>query len=57
MAEEQNGTLYINAPPPKEGFFTHVETIDGDYNIDSAACAGPGTVTRTGTVTGTLGIG
>lgn len=54
MPEEQNGTFYINASPAKEGFFTHVETIDGDYNIDSAVCAGPVTFTGTVTVAGTL---
>jgi len=57
MAEELNGTLYINAPPAKEGFFVTASTIDGDFTIaDNAVVAGPVTFTGTVTVTGTLVI-
>ena len=57
MPEEQNGTLYINAPPAKEGFFETAATIDGDFIIaDNAVIAGPTTFTGTVTVTGTLVI-
>ena len=33
MAGETNGTLYLNNPPGKEGFFLNAATIDGDYTI------------------------
>lgn len=57
MAEERNGTLYINGPPGKEGFFETAATIDGDFTIaDNAVVAGPTTFTGTITVTGTLVI-
>ena len=50
MAGETNGTLYLNNPPGKEGFFLNAATIDGDYTIaDNGVVAGP--VTFTGTVT------
>jgi len=46
MAEERNGTLYINSPPGKEGFFETAATIDGDFTIaDNAVVAGPTTFT------------
>ena len=55
MAAETNGTLYINNPPAKEGFFETAATIDGDFTIaDNAVVAGPVTFTGTVTVTGTL---
>jgi len=55
MAEERNGTLYMNSPPGKEGFFETAPTIDGDFTIaDNAVIAGPTTFTGTITVTGTL---
>tara|TARA_B100000530_G_scaffold274512_1_gene187360 strand:+ start:500 stop:676 length:177 start_codon:yes stop_codon:yes gene_type:complete len=55
MAAETNGTLYINNPPAKEGFFEHAATIDGDFTItDNAVVAGPVTFTGTITVTGVL---
>jgi hypothetical protein len=48
MAGETNGTLYLNNPPGKEGFFLNQATIDGDYTIaDNGVVAGP--VTFTGT--------
>ena len=57
MPEEQNGTLYINFPPAKEGFFETAATIDGDFLIaDNAVIAGPTTFTGTVTITGTLVI-
>ena len=57
MAQERNGTLYINNPPAKEGFFETAATIDGDFTIaDNAVVAGPVTFTGTVTVTGTLVI-
>jgi hypothetical protein len=58
MAEVVNGTQYVGQEPAKDGFFTHQETIDGDYNytIESAVVAGPITMTGTVTVTGTLVI-
>jgi len=57
MAAETNGTLYINNPPGKEGFFVNTATIDGDFTIaDNAVVAGPVTFTDTVTVTGTLVI-
>ena len=57
MAAETNGTLYINNPPAKEGFFENAATIDGDFTIaDNAVVAGPVTFTDTVTVTGTLVI-
>ena len=57
MPEEQNGTLYINNPPAKEGFFEPAATIDGDFTIaDNAVIAGPTTFAGTVTVTGTLVI-
>ena len=57
MAGETNGTLYINNPPAKEGFFESSATIYGDYTIaDNAVIAGPTTFTGTITVTGTLVI-
>ena len=57
MAGETNGTLYINNPPGKEGFFLNAATIAGDYTIaDNAVIAGPVTFTDTITVTGTLVI-
>ena len=57
MAAETNGTLYINNPPAKEGFFETAATIDGDFTIaDNAVVAGPVTFTGTVTVTGTLVI-
>jgi hypothetical protein len=57
MAAETNGTLYINNPPAKEGFFVTASTIDGDFTIaDNAVVAGPVTFTGTVTVTGTLVI-
>ena len=57
MAEERNGTLYINNPPAKEGFFENAATIDGDFTIaDNAVVAGPVTFIGTVTVTGTLVI-
>jgi hypothetical protein len=54
MAEVVNGTQYVGQEPAKDGFFTHQETIDGDYTIESAVVAGPITMTGTVTVTGTL---
>ena len=55
MPEEQNGTLYINNAPSKEGFFETSTTIDGDYLIaDNVVIAGPTTFTGTVTVTGNL---
>ena len=55
MASETNGTLYLNNPPGKEGFFENAATIDGDFTIaDNAVVAGPVTFTGTVTVTGTL---
>jgi hypothetical protein len=55
MVAETNGTLYINNPPGKEGFFENAATIDGDFTIaDNAVVAGPVTFTGTVTVTGTL---
>ena len=55
MASETNGTLYLNNPPGKEGFFENAATIDGDFTIaDNAVVAGPVTFTGTITVTGTL---
>ena len=56
MVDIVNGTLYLNNPAAKEGFFTHTATIDGDHTIDSAVVAGPVTFTGTVTVTGTLVI-
>ena len=56
MAEVVNGTQYVGQEPAKDGFFTHQETIDGDYTIESAVVAGPITITGTVTVTGTLVI-
>ena len=57
MSGEVNGTLYINNPPGKEGFFVNTATIDGDFTIaDNAVVAGPVTFTGTVTVTGTLVI-
>ena len=57
MAGETNGTLYLNNPPGKEGFFESAATIDGDYTIaDNAVIAGPTTFTGVITVTGTLVI-
>ena len=57
MAAETNGTLYINNPPAKEGFFETAATIDGDFTIaDNAVVAGPVSFTGTVTVTGTLVI-
>ena len=57
MVGETNGTLYINNPAGKEGFFLNAATIDGDYTIaDNAVIAGPTTFTGTITVTGTLVI-
>ena len=57
MAAETNGTLYINNPPGKEGFFENAATIDGDFTIaDNAVVAGPVAFTGTVTVTGTLVI-
>ena len=57
MAQEVNGTLYMNNPPGKEGFFVNAATIDGDFLIaDNAVVAGPVTFTGTVTVTGTLVI-
>ncbi len=57
MAEERNGTLYINNSPGKEGFFETAATIDGDFTIaDNAVIAGPTTFTGTITVTGILVI-
>ena len=44
MVGETNGTLYMNNPPAKEGFFETAATIDGDYTIaDNAVIAGPTT--------------
>ena len=55
MVAETNGTLYINNPPAKEGFFENAATIDGDFTIaDNAVVASPVTFTGTVTVTGTL---
>jgi hypothetical protein len=55
MVAETNGTLYINNPPGKEGFFVNTATIEGDFTIaDNAVVAGPVTFTGTVTVTGTL---
>ena len=56
MVDNINGTLYLNNPAAKEGFFTHAATIDGDHTIDSAVCAGPVTFTGTITVEGYLVI-
>ena len=57
MAGETNGTLYLNNPPGKEGFFLNQATIDRDYTIaDNGVVAGPVTFTGTVTVTGTLVI-
>jgi len=57
MVGETNGTLYLNNPPGKEGFFETAATIDGDYTIaDNAVIAGPTTFTGVITVTGTLVI-
>jgi len=57
MAGEVNGTLYLNNPPAKEGFFETAATIDGDFTIaDNAVIAGPTTFTGVITVTGTLVI-
>ena len=57
MIEETNGTLYMNNPPGKEGFFINAATIDGDFTIaDNAVVTGPATFTGTITVTGTLVI-
>jgi len=57
MVAETNGTLYINNPPGKEGFFVNTATIEGDFTIaDNAVVAGPVTFTGTVTVTGTLVI-
>ncbi len=57
MAGETNGTLSLNDPPGKEGFFESAATIDGNYTIaDNAVIAGPTTFTGTITVTGTLVI-
>ena len=59
MAGETNGTLYLNNPPGKEGFFLNASTIDGDFTIsENAVVAGPVTFTGTITVdsTGTLVI-
>jgi hypothetical protein len=57
MAQEVNGTLYMNNPPGKEGFFVNAATIDGDFTIaDNAVVAGPVVFTGTVTVTGTLVI-
>ena len=57
MSGEVNGTLYINNPPAKKGFFENAATIDGDFTIaDNAVVAGPVTFTGTITVAGTLVI-
>ena len=57
MAGETNGTLYMNNPPGKEGFFESAASIDGHFTIaDNAVIAGPTTFTGTITVTGTLVI-
>jgi hypothetical protein len=57
MSGEVNGTLYINNPPAKEGFFVTASTIDGDFTIaDNSVIAGPVVFTGTVTVTGTLVI-
>ena len=56
MVDIVNGTLYLNNPAAKEGFFNHTATIDGDHTIDSAVCAGPVTFTGTITVEGYLVI-
>jgi|TARA_R100000093_G_scaffold51369_4_gene26508 hypothetical protein len=56
MVDNINGTLYLNNPAAKEGFFNHAATIDGDHTIDSAVCAGPVTFTGTITVEGYLVI-
>ena len=56
MVDIVNGTLYLNNPAAKEGFFNHAATIDGDHTIDSAVCAGPVTFTGTITVEGYLVI-
>ena len=57
MAGETNGTLYMNNPPAKEGFFESAATIDGDFTIaDNAVIAGQTTFAGTVTVTGTLVI-
>ena len=57
MAGETNGTLYLNNPPGKEGFFETAAPIDGDFTIaDNAVIAGPTTFTGTITVPGTLVI-
>tara|TARA_B100000745_G_scaffold299641_1_gene250939 strand:- start:1489 stop:1665 length:177 start_codon:yes stop_codon:yes gene_type:complete len=57
MVAETNGTLYINNPPGKEGFFVNTATIEGDFTIaDNAVVAGPVSFTGTVTVTGTLVI-
>ena len=49
-----NGTIYMNNPAAKEGFYNHAATIDGDHVIESAVVAGPVTLTGTVTITGTL---
>jgi len=57
MAAETNGTLYLNNPPGKEGFFVNAATIDVDFTIaDNAVVTGPVSFTGTITVTGTLVI-
>ena len=57
MVGETNGTLYLNNPPGKEGFFESAATIDGNYTIaDNSVIAGPTTFTGVITVTGTLVI-
>jgi len=56
MVDNINGTLYLNNPAAKEGFFNHAATIDGDHTIDSAVCAGPVTFTGIVTVEGYLVI-
>mgnify|MGYP003652472342 FL=1 len=53
---DSNGTLYLGQQAPKDGFFTHQATIDGDHYIESAVLAGPVSYTGTVTITGNVVI-